>query len=172
MGLLSTTFTDQAASEQNGTATLRTSSSDADVSAELASLLPISPALAPAYSLDTAPAFIESTANITGNFTTVPATGGFPLAGVITAVANATSTPPQLPLLIIACFITLAISLTISATMRRYGSGSIFAKIIAIASVMGIFVAFANFGIDFWMIVVFLVIAVAMGMASKQIGWN
>jgi len=37
---------------------------------------------------------------------------------------------------------------------------------------MGIFIAVGNFGIDFWMLFVFLVIAIAFAMGSKQVGWQ
>lgn len=165
-------FTDQSGNNNDATPTFRTASSDADVSAALVSFLPIEEAQAPAYTLGEAPPFISSTPNITGNFTITPPSGTFPLAGVIAAVANATSTPPQLPLLIIALFVTLAASLSVSAVMRRYGSGSLIVKMLAIAAFMGIFIALANFGIDFWMLVVFLIISVALAMASRQLGWT
>jgi len=102
----------------------------------------------------------------------LPPAGTFPLAGVITAVVNATSTPPQLPLLIIAVFVILACSLFVSTTMRRYGSGNLIPKIIAITAVMGIFIAMRNFGIDFWMLVLFLGLAVPLAIASRQSVWN
>lgn len=170
-----TTFQDSTAFNNDATPTFRTGTSDADVSAVLSSFLPIAEARAPAYALADAPDFIDAdalTGNVTGTFTTVPTTGGFPLAGVITAMANATSTPPQLPLLIIAVFIILAFSLTVSATMRKYGSGSLIPKIIAITAVMGVFIGLGNFGIDDWMLYVFLVIAVAIAMASRQATWT
>lgn len=169
-----TTFTDQSGNNHDATPTFRTTTSNADVSAELISFQPIAEAQAPDYALGTAPAFIDPdiTGNMTGTFTTTPGAGTFPLAGVITAVANATSTPPQLPLLIIAVFIILAASLTASALMRHYGSGSLIAKIEVITAFMGIFIALGNFAIDFWMLVVFLIIAVSIAFMSKQIGWT
>ncbi|GAH14409.1 unnamed protein product, partial [marine sediment metagenome] len=131
-------------------------------------------AKAPDYVLGEAPAFIDPgiTGNLTSTFTTTPQTGAFPLAGVITAVAEATETPAQLPLLIIALFTILAISLAVSAAIRRYGSGSLIVKILVITAVMGIFIALRNFGIDFWMLIVFLVISIAIAFASKQLGWT
>ena len=168
-----TTFTDLSGSGHDATPTFRTGTSDPDVSAVFASFLPIEEAQAPAYALEDAPAFVEiDTGNVTSAWTTTPPAGAFPLAGVITAMANATGTPSQLPLLIIAVFIILACSLTVSATMRRYGSGSLIIKIIAITAVMGIFIALGDFGIDFWMLVVFLIIATSLAMGSKQVGWQ
>ena len=170
-----TTFTDLSGQDHDATPTFRTDSSDPDISAVLTIFLPIADARAPAYVLAEAPAFIDAgalTGNATAPFTISPPIGGFPLAGVITAIANATATPPQLPLLIIAVFIILACSLSVSATLRRFGSGSLIVKIIAITACMGVFIAFKNFGIDFWMLFVFLVIASALAMGSKQVGWQ
>lgn len=169
-----TIFTDLSENDNDATPTFRTVSSDADVSAELVSFQPIAEAKAPDYVLGEAPAFIDEgiTGNVTGTFTTTPGAGTFPLAGVITAIAKATDTPPQLPLLIIAVFIILAASLSVSAVMRRYGNGSLIVKILVIVAVMGVFIALKNFGIDFWMLVVFAIIGIALAMASRQIGWN
>lgn len=167
-----TTFSDSSGFDNDATPTFRTTSSDADVSAVLSSFLPVAEAKAPAYALEDAPAFIETTPTIVSQWVVTPVAGTFPLATVITAVANATSTPAQLPLLIIAAFIILAFSLSISALMRRYGSGSLIVKIIVITAVMGVFIAVKNFGIEFWMLFVFLVIAIALAMGSKQVGWQ
>jgi len=91
---------------------------------------------------------------------------------VIIAVANATGTPEQIPLLIIAAFVILAASLSMSSIMRRYGSGTLIVKTITIIAFMAIFIALKNFAIDFWMLCVFLVIAVAMMMASRHATWQ
>ena len=167
------TFTDQSANSNDATPTFRTDSSDADVTAELVSFQPVAEAKAPGFVLtDPNPFLTPDTGNITSGFTTTPPTGTFPLAPVIVAIANATSTPPQLPLLIIAAFVILAASMSVSAIIRRHGSGSIIIKIITIIAVMGVFVALRNFGVDFWMIVIFLIISIALAMGSKQLGWT
>jgi len=168
-----TVFQDATAYNNDCTPSFRGASSDADVTAELVSFSPVSEAKAPAYTLETSVPFIDAdalTSNMTSAFTTAPpaGTGTFPLAAVITALANATSTPAQLPLLTILTFIILAASLSVSAIIRQYGSGSLFIKTGVIIAIMGIFVAFKNFGIDFWMIVVFLTMAIAIMFASKQ----
>lgn len=165
-------FTDLSGQGHWAIPTFRTTTSDPDVSAVFTSFLPIEEAKAPAYALEDAPPFIETVPSIVSGFGTTPPTGGFPLADVITVVAAATSTPPQLPLLIIAVFVILACSLSISYGMRKYGSGSLIVKIATITAVMGVFIALKNFGIDFWMLVVFLVVATSLAMASKQTGWN
>ena len=167
-------FTDLSGNSNPATPSFRTASSDPDVSAELISFQPVSEAKAPDYVLGEAPAFIDPgiTGNVTGTFTTTPGTGTFPLANVIAEIAAATDTPEQLPLLIIAVFVILAASLTVSATMRRYGSGSILVKVLVISAVMGIFIALGNFAIDFWMLVVFLIIGISIAFMSKQLGWS
>lgn len=166
-----TVFTDQSGNDQHAYPTFRTTSSDANVSANMTSLTPVSEAKAPQYALGAGPPFF-TVGNVTGLFTTVPPTGGFPLAGVIAAVAGATSTPPQLPLLIIACFVILAASLTTSYTLRKYGSGSILIKCLVIVCFLGIFIGIKNFGIDFWMLICFGIFAVGLCMMSRQQGWN
>jgi len=172
----SDTFLDATGNNHDAAPLFRGSSSNPAVSANMTAFTPVAEAKAPAYVLELAPAFIDAdalTGNVTGTFTTTPATStGFPLAGVIIAVANATGTPEQLPLLIIAVFVILAASLSMSAVMRRYGSGSLIVKTITIVAFLGIFIALKNFGIDFWMLCVFLVIAVAMMMASRHAVWQ
>lgn len=171
------TFKDASGEGHDATPSFRSASSDADVSANMTSFMPISESRAPAYVLGEAPAFIDSdalTENITGTFTTTPDTGSgtFPLADVIKSIADATGTPAQLPLLIIAAFVIFAGSIYTSWLFRKHGSGSLVVKIVAILALMGIFVALGNFAFDFWMIVVFVVFAVAIAFASKQLGWT
>ena len=168
-----TVFTDHSTLGTNpATPSFRTASSDLDVIGNMTAFTPISQAQAPGYTLGAVNPFIESTPNITGEFTIVPPVGTFPLAGVIAAIAGATATPPQLPLLIIAGFMIIAASLTISYTMRKYGSGSIIVKSFVIIGMMGIFIALGDFGIDWWMIVVFSIIATAIAMMSRHTQWN
>lgn len=167
-----TTFTDLSGQDHDVTPTFRTDSSDADVSAELTGFLPISEAKAPSYALEEAPAFIETVPTIVSEWGVTPPAGTFPLASVIAAIACATDTPAQLPLLIIAGFVIIAFSLAVSATMRHYGSGSLIIKSLVITALMGVFIGIGNFGIDFWMLFVFLVIAIALAMGSKQVGWQ
>jgi len=170
-----TTFTDNSTFGNDATPTFFTDTTDPDVTATLSNFQPVLEAQAPSYVLSEAPAFIDAdalTGNVTAPFTVIPPAAEFPLAGPIAAIAVATATPPQLPLLLIAAFIILAASLTVSATMRKYGSGSLIVKTVTITAVMGCFVAVRNFGIDFWMIYVFLAIAVAIMMASRHTTWQ
>lgn len=166
------TFTDDSGNGNDATPTFRIASSDADVSAGLTSFGPMSESVAPGYALSEQVDQIQITQSVTGDFSTEPSAGEFPLSNVIRDVAEASETPPQLPLIIIAGFTVLAISLTVSGIMRRYGSGGILPKTLAICAIMGIFVAIGSFGIDFWMIIVLIIIAVGLMFASKQVGWS
>lgn len=165
-------FVDGSGNGNPATPTFRMASADADIIGNMTAFTPISQATAPAYALGPTNPFFTTAPNITGNFTIVPPTGTFPLAGVIAAVAAATSTPPQLPLLIIACFFILAASLTTSYTLRKFGSGSLIVKAFVIIGVMGIFVALTDWGIDFWMVVITAILMTAIAMMSSQITWR
>ena len=165
-------FEDLSGNSNNATPTFRGASADADIIGNMTAFTPISQAQAPPYVLGSTNPFFTTAPNITGNFTLVPPPGTFPLAGVIAAIANATATPPQLPLLIIAIFVILAASLTTSYTLRRFGSGTLIVKSFVIIGIMGIFIALGDFGIDWWMTVTFAIIATALAMASRQQSWQ
>jgi len=161
-------FTDQSGNGNHATPTFRTTSSDEDVSGTVISFLPVSEAKAPAFSLGDTPPWITEVPPVSGNFTTgiMPT---FPGAEIITAVAEESDTPSQLPLTIIAGFTILAISLTVSGFTKRAGSNSLLLKSILIGSLMGI--AIATNIMDFWMLLFFAIIAVALAMGSQQKGW-
>jgi hypothetical protein len=129
----------------------------------------IDPAEASASAL-AAPSDFYSTPTIAGTFTTGTVTPTFPGASVITALAAASGTPNNLPLTIITGVIILIASISVSALMRRGGSGSLIIKIVLIAGLLGIAVATQVF--DLWMPIVFLLIAAALAMGSQQRGWN
>lgn len=163
-----TTFTDQSGNSNDATPTFRSSSSDLDVTATLYSFTPVSESKAPAFSLGDAPDFITSTPAISGNFSTTPSPT-FPGKDAIDAIANASSTPSQLPYMLIVGFATIATSLTTSWLMRKYGSGTLLVKIFVIVAAMGILTAVqVN---DFWMLLFFLIIGGAIAMASRQVSW-
>ena len=164
-------FTDQSVNDNDATPTFRGASSDLNVSANMTAFLPVAEAKAPDYVIGRGAPFFTATPNITGTFTTTPPVGTFPLSVAIQAVANATGMPPQLPLLTIAVFATLAASLTMSALMRRHGSGTLIGKILVIVSFLGVFIALGNFGIDFWVLIVFVIIATALAFGSRQGSW-
>jgi hypothetical protein len=164
-----TTFTDASGYRHDATPTFRTTSSDADVSATPSTFQPVSEARAPASSLSGASPFITSVPPITGSFTT-DTTSTFPGAQIIQELADATGTPSQLPLTIVAGFIILAFSLLVSALMRERGGASLIVKSALIACLMGICVATTT--MDFWMIIFFVIFAIAFAMGSQQRGWD
>lgn len=164
-----TTFTDGSGNGNDATPTFRTTSSDADVIGTLTSFLPVSEAQAPSYSLTVAPDLITTAPNVTGNFSTTVAPT-LPGADVITDVAAAGQVPSQLPWHIISGFVILIASLVVSWLMRHYGSNSVMIK----CFVIGIAMAFAV-GVqlyDFWMLIFFVIISVALLMASRQQTWT
>lgn len=167
-----TIFYDSSGFDNDATPSFISTSSDADVSAELVSFLPVQEAKAPPWVLGEAPAFFREVPVIVSEWDVVPPVGTFPFAMVISAVANATGTPSQLPLVIIAGFTIIALSLAYSSITKRYGSGSIFVKLLVICGVMGIFIGLKNFGIEFWMLFVFAVIGCALALGSRHTQWQ
>lgn len=155
--------------ENDATPTFRTTSSDADVTAEATSLNLISEAKAPPFVLGETTPWLTDVPPITGDFTTV-VTPTYPGAEAIQALADASGTPSQLPFTILAAFIILAISLAYSSFLRRGGSGSLLVKSFLIAGCMGI--AIATKTMDFWMLLFFVFFAVALAMASQQRSWS
>jgi hypothetical protein len=162
------TFTDLSENGNDATPSFRTTSSDADVSASPSYLRPVSEAKAPAYSLGDSPPWITEPPSVSGNFTT-EVTPTFPGAGVIKEISDDCGTPSQLPLTIVAGFIILAISLSVSRFIRIAGSGSLIFKTMIVGCLMGIFIATLVF--DLWMLLFFIAPAIAICMASTQKGW-
>lgn len=148
----------------DATPTFRMASSDADVVATAVSFQPIEEAKAPAWTLSEETATWIGAGNVTGNFTTTPSPT-YPGADVIEDIAAASGTPAQLPFVIIFGFVTLAVSLTISSVLRQYGSRSLAVKVIIIGGLLGIGGALGI--VDFWMLVFFLILALAIMAASK-----
>src|SRR4030042_6044344 len=116
-------------------------------------------AKAPAYAIGDPGDFITTAPNLTGEFRTdVTSTWwGF---DIWNDAATASSTPVSLPLMIVSGFILLVASLTSSWMMRRFGSGGHFAKTAIIFGAMGICVAVGMY--DWWMLVIFAVLAIAL----------
>lgn len=163
-------FHNSAHGGDDATPTFRTSSSDADVSASLISFTPVSEARAPAYAIgESAVDVISDNVTMTGTFGTTT-TPTFPGAAVITAVANASSTPSQLPLIIIIGFVILCVSLCASYFLFKEGNNSLIAKTIIIA--IGMAFALGVDGFDFWMLIVFVIfLAPAFIISNRQAGW-
>jgi uncharacterized protein YqgC (DUF456 family) len=67
-------------------------------------------------------------------------------------------------------FLILVASLTTSWIMKRFGSGNVLIKAGVIIGLMGIFIGLEIY--DFYMVLVFGLLAVAIAMASRQPTWN
>lgn len=163
-------FRDQSGNNNHATPSFRTTSSNANVSAAAVSFQPITEAKAPAWSLGTSSAWLIEVPPITGNFTSTNVTSTFPGASVVAALAAASSTPAELPLNLIGGFVILALSFSVSAVMRKHAAGSMLVKGFLIACLMGIAVATKTY--DFWMIVVFAFLGIALAMASTDPRWG
>jgi hypothetical protein len=162
------TFTDNISSIA-ATPTFRTTTSNGSVTASAGAFSIIDPAEASASALAT-PSDFYHTPTISGTFTTGTVTPTYPGADVITAIAAASGTPSNLPFTIITGVVILILSLSVSALMRRGGSGSLIIKMVLIAGLLGVAVALQVF--DLWMPIVFLLLAAALAMGSQQRGWN
>ena len=161
-----TVFVDQSGSGNPAIPNFATISGDLDVTGNMSLFSAVAESEAPPYVLGEGPAFFTAP-NITAGFTTVPPGATFPLANVIGAVAAATGTPAQLPLMIIGIFAILAASLTTSYSFRKFGSGSLIPKIFVIVAMLAVF-STLGFGFDFWMLICFLILAVGLAIMSKH----
>lgn len=82
--------------------------------------------------------------------------------------------------ILIAMMVVLGTSFGMSALMRVLGSGSLLIKTAVMLGAMGIFVALPNVSgvpasgtwLDFWMIIFFVMMSVALMMGSKQVSWG
>lgn len=149
----------------DGTASFRTTSSDADVIATAVNFVPIEEAQAPAWTLDTTVATWVTAPTITGNFTTTPGPT-YPGASVISDIAAASGTPAQLPFTILFAFLVLALSLVVTYLMRQSLASSLLVKFLVIAFAMWIGIVLNV--VDFWMLLFFIFPAIAILAASKQ----
>lgn len=168
-----TNFEDSSGFDNDATPTFRTTSSDADVSAELVSFAPVSTARAPAYSVADAPYFYTGNITATGNFTSgeVPA-GGPPGSEVIDEAAEAGGTPNIWLWGLIAIFSIAVSGLFLSYMEKRYGSGggTLIARVVVASIAFGLLIAFGKF--DWWMLVVYLIIVAAIIMWSQHREWG
>jgi len=149
--------------------TFRTASSDADVSAAITSFAPISTAIAPAYAVAEAPLFITANVTTTGNFTTGTVPGGGPPGFAIVDEAAASGGTPNYWLWgLLAMFGMILTGFFITYMERKYGAGggSLTLRIIVTSAIFGLLIAWQKF--DWWMLVMYLMIAIAIWMMSKQ----
>jgi hypothetical protein len=160
-----TTFTDQSGNSHDATPSFAIDSSDADITATLMNYQPVEEAQAPGYSISDAPDFITTAPNLTSNFSSTIAPT-IPGADVITDAAASSGTPAQLPWVMIAGFVILASSMTVTYVIQKSGSGSsVLLKMAVIGGLMGASIAIGVF--DFWMLLFFLLPAIAVGLASR-----
>ena len=162
-----TVFSDLAEQNHPAYPTFRGASSDADVSGVLASFTPIEEAQAPTWVLEEERDFWD-TENITAasDFATTPTPTAAPLVAVVVALSEATGTPSQLPFPVIASFVIIAISLVASWFMVKHGSRNLWMKIIMITICMAVCVAVGV--MDFWMVIFFLMMSIAVALFSRQ----
>ncbi len=163
------TFTDNISSVV-ATPTFRTTTSDADVTASASNFLIIDPGEASASGLVDPDDWYASENITSASFSTGTVTPSFPGSQVITDIASATSTPASLPFTIIGGVFILVVSLSVSRLLRLGGSGSLIVKSVLIAGMMGVLIATSVW--DLWMVIVFIVYAIAISMASQQRGWG
>lgn len=164
------TFTDHSGSGIDMTTTnFAVDSSDPDVTAWLVSFGPIEEARAPAYSISAAPDFITTAPNLTSDFSSTSVTPTVPGGDVITAIATSGSTPAAVVWTFVVGFIIIVCSILATYVMRKFGSAnSIFVKMFIIVAIMGVSVAVKVF--DFWMILLYLIPAIAVAWASRSQG--
>jgi hypothetical protein len=124
-------------------------------------------AKAPPYAIGDPGDFIETDPPITGNFTT-DISPDFPGSDIWDDLADSSSTPVQLIWMLITGFVILVISLTSSWMMKRFGNASHFIKGAIIFGLMGLCVGLNLY--DWWMIMIFAVIALALSWMSQQRG--
>jgi hypothetical protein len=162
-----TTFTDYSGNGMTMTPSYRTDSSDEHVFVTLSAFGPVAESIAPPYALSTSTSTYFTASNMTGSFSTT-VTPTFPGADIFVDIAAASSTPVQVPLMIVSCVGILILSLLGSWITRRFGNGNVIVKVIIILCMMGVLVGVGVF--DFWMIMVFAILAIALAMASQQRG--
>lgn len=164
-----TTFTDQSGNNNHASPTFRTTSSDADVSANLTDFYPISEATAPAYAVSDAEAFISGAPNITGNFTT-SINPSFPGSGIIEDTATSGGTPVQMPFIWLGCLGLLAVSFVTSSVATHFKSNSILPKILIVGILAAALVGLKVF--DFWMLLYLIIPLLAFAVAKTHTTWG
>lgn len=164
-----TTFTDLSGNSNDATPSFRTTSTDSYISANITQFQPMSEATAPAYAVSDAPDFYSSNITTTGNFTSGGVSpGGMPGTAIITDVASTGGTPNIWVWGIIAIFSIAGVGIFLSYFERRFGggSGTMTLRIITAAIILGLLIA--NDVFDTWMIVLYIMIAAGIAVASRH----
>lgn len=150
-----------------GTPSWRTTSSDADVSASLGAIYPVSEAIAPPYSVGDSPDFVSDNITISGNFTTGNVTGPhYPGRSILEQLTNQTGVPYQIPSTFIFSGIIIILSMLTSWFMRNYAVMSFFIKSLVNGIGYGICVGLGIF--DWWMIIFFMIFEISFWFAVAE----
>lgn len=160
------TFTDDSGNGNTMTPSFRTTSSDADVSAELVGFGPIEEADAPPYTVTNPPDLITANISVSGGFTSNTTGSSVPGIDVITAVAAASGTPVPFILYLIAGVALLGLSMGTSFLMRDGGSTSLVIKILIILGALGILIAIDVF--DDWVLYLFAMLAIGIAFIASN----
>lgn len=155
------------------TPTFRTTSSDADVSAYLYSFQPIETAIAPGYTVSDAPDFITDNITASGNFTSGNVTtANFPGAAVVNAMAEGGGTPNIWLWGILAGVAIIGMNIMVALFSKTFGGGNgvLIFRMFSIILIFGLLISFNVF--DWWMLLMFIFIAMAPAVASRHIDWG
>jgi len=166
-------FHDTSGYNNDATPSFRTESSDADVSAEFINFRAVSEATAPAYAVDAAPEFITGNITADSSFSSGGVTPGTRPGDSLVDTAATAAGVPNIWLWGILGMVTIALSgLLISYMERKHGSGggTLLLRFGVQIAILGILTTFGIF--DFWMVVIYAIIAIAIMMASKQHDFN
>jgi hypothetical protein len=163
------TFNDDSGFGNIGIPTFRTASSSAYVSAALTTFAPIATAEAPLYTVGSGSAFVTGNITASSGFSSANVTGShFPGSDVVDAIAVGSDTPNSWIWGILGLLIIISSGLFISWMERTSGSGSgtLLLRLGIGVAVLGLMVTLGKF--DFWMLVIYLFIALAPALASRQ----
>lgn len=165
--LISSTIDDQSTKNNDGIATFRTTSSDADVSANVSIMLPISEAAASSWSIEEGGDMIASAPTEISQMYTELNVNHLPGADFITDALTAADVPDEL-FWFPACFGAALILGFIAFAVTR----SLFIQAIVSGMVMGFCAAMTGGGIiPFWTVIVFIIEALAVLVSRKQVSW-
>lgn len=170
------TFTDLSGNSNDATPTLRTTTSDSDVTANLTMFQPYDPSIAPEFSVTQADQFYLDSITTSGTFSStglpsddVVGYTGPPGTDVINDAADAGGTPRIWLWGILAGIAIIFFGLFMTWMERTYGGGggTLLIRIAGITVIFGLMVAFKIF--DFWMVFIFLIFAAGIGIMSRHI---
>lgn len=172
----SSTFTDQSGEDHDATPTFRTTSSDAEVSAELVSFLPIEEAEATSYVLEETASILSAAPDEIPHMYTELQTNHLPGAELINDALDAADIPQEL------FWFPFSFGIAIIAGFMAYrvtsGKGSTQGSLLMQAIVSGVVLAFFSLMtgggvtggvVPFWPVFIFAIEAFAVMIWSKQV---